>query len=86
MKAILYLMDRVLTKDLILNVSELVHPHRTNRKTGREIGEEWGAGEETREALEDHRNSQSEAQEKPSWAEWLGKLRWKGGTGAGKDF
>ena len=48
MKEILYLMDCVLTKDLILKAKEHVHPHGTSGQTG---GETAGVG--TREVLKD---------------------------------
>ena len=47
MKEILYLMDCVLTKDLILKAKEHVHPHGTSGQTGGEtagVGEGWGQG------------------------------------------
>lgn len=53
MKEILYLMDCVLTKDLILKAKEHVHPHGTSGQTGegRPLG--WGRGGDKGNSLKD---------------------------------
>lgn len=45
MKEILYLMDCVLTKDLILKAKEHVHPHGTSGQTGGETAGVGGGGD-----------------------------------------
>lgn len=87
MKAILYLMDRGRTKDLILNVSELVHPHRTNGETGGEIRGGLGGGRGGPGQLPKIPGIlRLKLKKNPRGQRGQEKLRWKGGTGDGKHF